>query len=306
MASIDGLTHIAKESDMRRLHDEVMLATQRLSAGGIDNPRLDAEVLLAHCLNMSRAQLVLANDLPSAPADLRRFETLLQRRLAREPVAYITGTQEFWSLDFAVTPDVLIPRPDTERLVEVALLCTAKSAAVKPPQIVDLCTGSGAVAVSLARELPLAQIYATDNSPAALALARRNAEAHQVAARVKFFAGDLFHAMVPPPEAGFDLIVTNPPYVRRAEIATLAPEVSRWEPRAALDGGNDGLDFYRRIAAAAPDYLAEWGVLALEIGADMAREVSAICAETGRYREIEVFQDYAGRDRVILAQLGKN
>ena len=291
---------------MRRLHDEVMRATQRLSAGGIDNPRLDAEVLLAHCLNMSRAQLVVANDLPSAPAVLRGFETLLQRRLAREPVAYITGTQEFWSLDFAVTPDVLIPRPDTERLVEVALLCTAKLAAVKPPQIVDLCTGSGAVAVSLARELPLAQIYATDISPAALALARRNAEAHQVATRVQYFAGDLFHAMVSPPEDGFDLIVSNPPYVRRGEIATLEPEVSRWEPRAALDGGSDGLDFYRRIVASAPEYLVEQGALALEIGANMAREVSLICADTGRYREIEVFQDYAGRDRVILAQLGKN
>ena len=234
------------------------------------------------------------------------FEALLLRRLAREPVAYITGTQEFWSLDFVVTPDVLIPRPDTERLVEVALLCAATIPAGKPLWIADLCTGSGAVAISLASELPSAQVCAMDISPAALAIARGNAEAHQVAARMQFFTGDLFEALAPGAAVRFDLVVSNPPYVRRAEIVALAPEVSRWEPRVALDGGVDGLDFYRRIAAAAPDYLSEQGVLALEIGADMAGKVSAICADTGRYRKIEIFQDYAGRDRVILAEPGKS
>ena len=123
---------------------------------------------------------------------------------------------------------------------------------------------------------------------------------------MQFFAGDLFDALVPRSAVRFDLIVSNPPYVRRGEIVTLAPEVSRWEPRVALDGGIDGLEFYRRIAAAAPDYLAERGALVLEVGADMASEVSAICADTGRYREIEVFQDYAGRDRVIVARRGKH
>jgi release factor glutamine methyltransferase len=303
---MDGLANIANEAGGRRLRDQLMLAAARLSARGIDNPRLDAEVLLAHCLNLRREQLVVASDLTMAPAAARGFETLLQRRLAREPVAYITGTQEFWSLDFTVKPDVLIPRPDTERLVEVALLCAARFPTSKPLRIVDLCTGSGVVAVSLACELPSAQIYATDISAAGLAIARGNAAAHQVAARVQFFIGDLFDALVPRPEAGFDLIVCNPPYVRRDEIVTLAPEVSRWEPRAALDGGADGLDFYRRIVSAAPDYLAKQGALALEIGADMASEVSALCAARGRYRQFEIFQDYSGRDRVILAQLGKN
>jgi release factor glutamine methyltransferase len=123
---------------------------------------------------------------------------------------------------------------------------------------------------------------------------------------MQFFAGDLFDALVPRSAVRCDLIVSNPPYVRRGEIATLAPEVSRWEPRVALDGGIDGLDFYRRIAAAAPDYLAERGALVLEVGADMASEVLAICADIGRYREIEVFQDYAGRDRVIVARRGKH
>lgn len=303
---MEGLANIANDTGSRRLRDALLQGVARLAAAGSDSPRLDAEVLLAHCLTMTREQLIVASALPITPAAARRFETLLARRLEREPVAYITGKQEFWSRDFAVTPDVLIPRPDTERLVEVALLCAAQFPASTPLRIADLCTGSGAVAVSLAGELPTAQIYATDISPAALTIACGNAETHQVAQRMQFFTGDLFDALMPRPEVTFDLIVSNPPYVRRGEIVSLAPEVSRWEPRVALDGGVDGLEFYRRIAAVAPDYLAERGALVVEIGADMARAVEAICADTGRYREIELFQDYAGRDRVIVARLGKH
>ena len=298
--------NIANRVGAQRLHGKLILAFERLSEGGIENPRLDAEVLLARCLNMSREELLVAADLPMSPAASSCFETFLQRRLTREPVAYITGTQEFWSLDFTVSGDVLIPRPDTERLVEIALLWAARFPPSHALRIVDLCTGSGAVAVSLASELPSARIWAADNSAAALAVARVNAAAHHVAAtRLECVIGDLFDALAPVKNQRLDLIVSNPPYVRRAEIATLAPEVSRWEPRAALDGGVDGLDFYRRIIAAAPDYLAEHGALALEIGVDMAIEVSAIFASTGRYWEIEIFQDYAGRNRVILAQLRK-
>lgn len=303
---MEGLANIANDTGSRRLRDALLQGVARLAAAGSDSPRLDAEVLLAHCLTMTREQLIVASALPITPVAARHFETLLARRLEREPVAYITGKQEFWSRDFAVTPDVLIPRPDTERLVEVALLCAAQFPASTPLRIADLCTGSGAVAVSLAGELPTAQIYATDISPAALTIACGNAETHQVAQRMQFFTGDLFDALMPRPEVTFDLIVSNPPYVRRGEIVSLAPEVSRWEPRVALDGGVDGLEFYRRIAAVAPDYLAERGALVVEIGADMARAVEAICADTGRYREIELFQDYAGRDRVIVARLGKH
>ncbi len=287
---------------LRRLCDELILAVDRLSAGGLDSPGLDAEVLLAHCLTMSREQLLAARDLPIAPAAARHYETLLARRLQREPVAYITGKREFWSRDFAVTSDVLIPRPDTERLVEVSLLCAARFPASTPLRIADLCTGSGAVAVTLAGELPSAQIYATDISPAALKIARGNAADHHVAERVQFVTGDLFAALPPRPGVTFDLIVSNPPYVRRDEIFTLAPEVSRWEPRVALDGGIDGLEFYRRIVAMAPDYLAAGGALVLEIGADMASAVVALC---GRFREIAVHQDYAGKDRVVSARLGE-
>lgn len=301
---MQGLANTTNDWAAPRLHDRLRPAVVRLAAAGIDSPRLDAEVLLAFCLSMTREQLMVSSAAPIDPPAAQRFEALLRRRLAREPIAYLTGKQEFWSLDFTVTPDVLIPRPDTERLVEVALLLAAKFPASMPLRIADLCTGSGAVAVSLATELPAAQFYATDISPAALQIARGNAAAHQVAQRMKFCAGDLFDALAPEPATSFDLIVGNPPYVRGSDLATLAPEVSRWEPRAALDGGADGLDFYRRIIAAAPAYLAAQGALALEIGAEMAGTVSAICAETGRYREVEVVQDYAGRDRVIFTRLG--
>ena len=302
---MNGLVNIANEAAAPRLRDQLMLGVKRLAAAGVDSPRLDAELLLAHCLAMTREQLVGAGDLPLTLAAARGFEILLGRRLQREPLAYITGKQEFWSLDFLVTPDILIPRPETERLVEVALLCAERFSATKPLRIADLCTGSGALAVSLATELPTAQFYATDISAAVLQIGRANAELHHVAERIEFFAGDLFDVQGLR-RSSFDLIVSNPPYVRRADIVTLAREVSQWEPRAALDGGVDGCDFYRRIAAAAPDYLAEQGALALEIGADMASDVCAICAETGRYREIQIFQDYAGRDRVVLARAGKS
>ncbi len=302
---MDGFVTIANEAAAPRLRDQLMLGVKRLAAAGVDSPRLDAEVLLGHCLAMTREQLVGAGDLPLTLAAVRAFEWLLRRRSQRQPIAYIIGKQEFWSLDFLVTADVLIPRPETERLVEVALLCATQFSANKPLRIADLCTGSGAVAVSLATELPTAQFCATDISAAALQIGRANAELHYVAQRIEFVAGDLFEAQGLR-RSSFDLIVSNPPYVRRADIGALAPEVSQWEPRAALDGGVDGCDFYRRIAAAAPDYLAEQGALALEIGAHMASDVCAICAETGRYREIQIFQDYAGRDRVVLARAGKS
>ena len=296
------VSNTAKGDGLRCLRDELLLAVDRLSAGGLDSPRLDAEVLLAHCLTLSREQLLAARDLPIVPAAARRYATLIARRLQREPVAYITGKREFWSRDFAVTSDVLIPRPDTERLVEVSLLCAAQFPPSTLLRIADLCTGSGAVAVSLAGELPLAHIYATDISPEALQIARGNAAAHHVTERVQFSSGDLFDAL--PPGVTFDLIVGNPPYVRRDEISMLGPEVSRWEPRLALDGGIDGLEFYRRIAVAAPDYLAPRGALVLEIGADMASAVVALCAGTGPFREIAVHHDYAGKDRVVSARLG--
>lgn len=300
---METLSEITTGSVGPSVRAQLLSAVRRLASAGIDSPRLDAEVLLADCLGLNRTQLLVAGDLPMDSQLACRFDSRVARRLGREPVAYIVGKQEFWSLDFIVTPDVLIPRPDSERLVEAAFGCAARLSSTSL-KIADLCTGSGALAVSLATELPSAEFFATDISPAALQVARANAMAHRVASRVGFFAGDLFAALASCETPRFDLILSNPPYIRHADIATLAPEVSRWEPPLALDGGADGLDFYRRIFASAPDYLAEHGVLLVEIGAAMASAVAAICAATARYREVEIVKDYAAQDRVVVAWLG--
>jgi len=291
----------ANFSPVRKLLSQ---AARSLTAAGIESARLDAEVLLGHVLALTREQLIVAHDLLISAGQVHQFATLLQRRLRREPVAYITGRQEFWSLDFQVTRDVLIPRPETERLVEVALTLAVDLDAKKPLRVLDIGTGSGAVAVSLAAELPWAEIVATENSRAALAAAQKNAALNQVADRMTFLPGDWFAALGG--GHAFDLIVANPPYLRRAEIAILEPEVSLWEPLGALDGGADGLDCYRCIASEAWQFLTPNGALALEIGAHMGGEVCALFNQAGRYREVALFLDYAGHDRVVVAKLAAN
>lgn len=298
-------TTLETSANDSRVRELLSQGVRCLAAAGIDSARLDAEVLLGHVLAMTREQLVVAAELRLQADQVQRFESLLQRRLNREPVAYITGKQEFWSLDFHVTRDVLIPRPETERLIEVALTLAAESGSDKPLRVLDIGTGSGVIAVSLATELPWAEIVATDVSMAVLEVAQGNAMLNGVADRITFLPGDLF-AAIAGDVAAFDLIVANPPYIRRAEIATLEPEVSRWEPRGVLDGGVDGLDFYRRIAAETWQFLTPGGALALEIGADMGGEVCAILNQAGRYRDVAVFQDYAGRDRVVGAKVATN
>jgi release factor glutamine methyltransferase len=283
------------------LREVLREGARRLTAAGIESARLDAEVLLGHVLAMTREQLTVAAKLPLSAEQVSRFETLLERRLRREPVAYITGRKEVWSLDFLVTPNVLIPRSETELVIEVALSLTATLAAQRRLRVIDIGTGSGAIAVSLATELTGARVWATDISLRALAVGRSNARLNGVAERVGFMAGDLFAALSPRSQA-FDLIVSNPPYIRRDEIATLEPEVNQWEPRAALDGGADGLEFYRRMAAQAWQFLTPEGAMVMEIGAGTDREVLAILNQSGRYRDLGVVQDYAGNDRVMVAR----
>ncbi|HLN85202.1 MAG TPA: peptide chain release factor N(5)-glutamine methyltransferase [Candidatus Limnocylindrales bacterium] len=285
-----------------RLRDVIGQAALIFARAGSESPRLDAEVLLAHALALTREQLILMADLPLGAEQTERFESFLARRLNREPVAYIIGQQEFWSLDFRVTRDVLIPRPETERLIEVVLQLAAQLSSNQPLRVLDIGTGSGAIAVSVAKELPSARIYATDISPSALAIARQNAELNGVDARITFRYGDLF-APLTDQIASFDMIVSNPPYIRRAEIVTLTPEVCRWEPRTALDGGADGLDFYRRIAAQAGRFLAPNGAIALEIGANMGAEVLPILMQAGFNRDVNIVRDYAERDRVAVARV---
>lgn len=295
---MENQTTAASEAPVRRVSALLRSATRRLISRGIKSGALDAEILLGHVLGAAREQLVIAANAPLDDADAWAYENLLLRRLEREPTAYITGKREFWSLDFHVTPDVLIPRPETELLVEIVLTLAKQSPPA--PRIVDLGTGSGAVAVALASELTSAEIIATDVSAEALAVAARNAVRNDLAGRIRFVQGDLFAALEP--EQRVDLIVSNPPYIRRSDIDTLEPEVSRWEPRGALDGGWDGLDYYRRIAAQAFRYLAPNGALAVEIGAGMGQAVAALFQDAAECAGVNVYNDYCCIERVVVAR----
>jgi len=278
----------------------VAAGAELLHKAGIDSARLDAEVLLRHVLGIEQTDFYLSmGEAMDATAE-REFQKLLLRRAGREPVAYITGHKEFWSLDFIVNPEVLIPRPETELLVELALKLSRANAGTSPRNILDLGTGSGAIAVSLAKELPQARIFAVDISAAAIEIARLNARRHGVEERMGFFCGDLFEPVAEERE-GFDLIVANPPYIRSGELAGLAPEIREWEPNTALDGGADGLLYYRRIIAGAGDYLKAGGSILLELGDAMGEAVARLFADSGGFEPAQVYRDYAGKERVIAA-----
>jgi release factor glutamine methyltransferase len=275
-------------------------AAARLSACGVQNCRLDAEVLLGHVLTRDRAWLVVHYPDSLDPGVQRSYEGLLDRRAAREPLQYITGHQEFWGLDFSVTPDVLIPRPETELVVETA--CAALDG-VSRPSVIDLCTGSGCIAVSLARERADATLFATDRSRAALAVARQNAAHHGVADRILFLEGDLLEPLAALGIRGsIDVIAANPPYVKSGELASLQPEVRDFEPEVALIAGQEGTEVSDRIISASPDYLRSGGWLIMEMGVGQGTMLCGLVERTGAYGTIEVLKDLAGIDRVIRAQ----
>ncbi|MGD8958732.1 MAG: peptide chain release factor N(5)-glutamine methyltransferase [Desulfobacteraceae bacterium] len=273
--------------------------TSYFKSHGIESPRADAEILLAHTLGSQRITLYAHHDQPLNPDELQGFKNFIKRRAAREPVAYIVGQKGFWSLDLTVTPDVLIPRPETECLVERALEFLPRDAAAGALRVLELGTGSGAIVLALAKERPAHRFYALDRSAAALAVARRNARRAGLQDRVHFWAANWGDALRPG-RALFDLIVSNPPYVPAVDIAGLQPEIGRFEPRQALDGGPDGLRELGRIIRQVPSFLKPGGRLLLEIGCDQAQALRALAADCGFYREAAVFQDYSGRDRVFL------
>jgi release factor glutamine methyltransferase len=249
---------------------------------------------------MGKEQLYLNGDAPIGAGHEAKFRQMLLRRSRREPAAYITGHKEFWSLDFVVTPAVLIPRSETEFLVEVALQYVRQLTSGSPVKVLDIGAGSGAVSVCLAKEQAAMEIVGVDISRVALDVARVNTRRHGVADRIRFLAGDLFAPVKPLPET-FDLIVSNPPYIRTGELSILAPEIREWEPTIALDGGADGIDSYRRIIGDGHGYLTPTGSIVLEIGADMASAVVDLFARAGCYGPASVYQDYAGKDRVVAA-----
>jgi release factor glutamine methyltransferase len=274
-------------------------ATQFLERKSIASARLESEVLLSFVLGRSRVALYTGFDQPLTSEELDRYRDVLRRRACGEPTAYLVGEKEFWSLKLAVDARVLIPRPDTERLVEAALE-VARALAENAPRVVDLGTGSGAIAIAIAGEIPSARVVATDVSPDALAVARLNIERHGLADRVRLLEGDLYGALEPSDR--FDLIVSNPPYVRRADVASLQPEIVYHEPRGALDGGDDGLDIIRRVIAGAPRHLESDGALLCEIGMDQGASVRALAEGAGLTR-IEILRDLGGNERTLRARL---
>lgn len=270
----------------------------------VDSPRLAAELLLSHVLKTSRINLYTNYERELADADLANFRALVQRATEQEPIEYLTGRAQFFGLDFEVNRDVLIPRPDTETLVENVLQLSRNVAGFESSRVLDLCTGSGCVAAAIAHHLKTAQIVATDISEAAIDVARRNIERLKLSDRVILESGDLFEPLSrlvdPRP---FDLIVANPPYIASATIETLDRSVKDFEPLSALDGGADGLDLHGRILDGAKERLREAGRLYLEIAFDQAELATMIATERGEWLdEIRILKDHAGNDRVLTAR----
>jgi release factor glutamine methyltransferase len=283
------------------VRDALGAATEALAAAGIEEARLDAEVLLAAASGRERAALLADGSAALEPAASRRFSETVRRRLRREPVAYILGRKGFRRIELAVDRRVLVPRPETELLVELAL-------EMAPRRVLDVGTGSGAIALAVADELPEAEVVATDTSPGALEVARANAARLGLSGRVRFEAGTV------PAGESFDLVLANLPYVAEREWAGLEPEVTKWEPREALLAGEDGLGAYRALLAPLDEGPAEClrptfsdqavpldraAAIAVEIGADQAVEVAELLRDAG-FPEIEVRRDLAGLDRVLV------
>lgn len=278
-----------------------------LQAAGVDTPRLDAELLLAHVLGTDRTALFAYPERRLTPEEASRFEAALQRRMGREPLPYITGTREFLGLPFRVTPAVLIPRPETEVLVEtVAERLAELHGREYPFRLLDVGTGSGCIAIGLAHLLPHARVVAVEPSAEALAVARENAAGLGVADRMEW-VNALFPEAAAEREGEFDAVVSNPPYIPEAEVETLQPEVRDWEPRGALTGGPDGLDLIRPLAEYAPRLIrpvrlgGAGGLLALEVALGQAERVLSLLRDTDRYAEVETVPDLAGIPRVCLS-----
>ncbi len=268
--------------------------TGRFERAGMDSPRLDAQVLLAHALSCDRVALYTDFDRPLSEQELGRYRALVRRRLEREPVAYLVGQQEFWSLPFGVDPRVLIPRRDTETLIQVALDAVDDKSA--PLRCADIATGSGVVAITLTKELINARFVATDKSTDALEVAKANAERNEVAQRIEFRCGDLLMPLSP--DGSLGLVVANLPYIASREFDELSPEVLR-EPRAALDGGQDGLELLRPLVQTIGAYLAKDALVTWERGAEQGTVVRALATEAGfDGAGVRTHQDLAGRDRV--------
>ncbi|MBW2359023.1 MAG: peptide chain release factor N(5)-glutamine methyltransferase [Deltaproteobacteria bacterium] len=285
------------------IKDLLKVTADYLKEKEIDSPRLTAEILLSHQLNTDRVNLYLNFDQPLTEKEISGYRSLIKRRLRHEPIQYITGSQEFWSLDFMVDPQVIIPRPESELLVEQAINRVGANFAPQnqSPKILDLGTGSGALAISVAKEVPQARFWATDLSAAALSLARSNAEKHGVSERIQFMRGDLWDPIINL-DITFDIIISNPPYITSEEYNDLAPEVRDYEPRLALDGHEGGMYFIEKIIQGGLDYLSPGGWLIMEMSPDQTEKALVLVEQIKGYGEKTRIKDYSHIYRVVMAQ----
>ncbi|MBU4345212.1 MAG: peptide chain release factor N(5)-glutamine methyltransferase [Proteobacteria bacterium] len=264
----------------------------------IDSPRAASEILLAHALKLNRIELYMRYDQPLSKKELALFKALIKRRIAREPIAYIVGVKEFWSMDIAVTGDVLIPRPETEHLVETALSLLPANSCNIPKRILELGTGSGAIICALASQRSEHIFIASDRSIKAVELAAKNATHHNLNKKIMFFSGDWFMPLKDDARL-FDMIISNPPYINTRLINKLQPEISMYEPVMALDGGKDGLCRLEHIIYRAHAYLKPGGSLLLEIGHDQKDDVDRIINSCSHYEQVVFTKDYSGHPRVV-------
>ncbi len=307
--NVAGIRNIL-EGDAMDVRAALKQAMARLRAAQVPSHALAAELLLMHVLERDRAWLYTYPEAPLESAAAKNYFALVARRAAGEPVQYLIGKQEFWGLEFEVTPAVLIPRPETEHLVEVALeRLSPRGASGLPLRIADVGSGSGCLAVALARELPRAEVFATDISAAALEVARRNAARHAVSDRIHFLQTDLLESLLHKPRVTnheshlFDLIVSNPPYVARDEAASLPREVREHEPQEALFAGAAGVEIYARLIEQAGSLLRAGGIVVVELGYGSAERVREMFHVKQCWRDVSVANDLAGIPRVLSAAL---
>jgi release factor glutamine methyltransferase len=282
--------------------DKIKEAKEFLETSGVDDAGKEAEMIISHCLGTDR--VIIYRDNPRIPENIiQKIDEYLKRRTKKEPLQYIFGHTEFYGLKIKTGPGVLIPRPETELLVEETIKIISNFSPesfrdrISKFKILDLCTGSGCLALVLAREFPEAQVYGTDTSEVAIRYAKENAYLNEIK-NVKFVTGSLFD---PVKELKFDLIISNPPYIKRSDIKSLQPEIKDWEPVEALDGGEDGLDYYRAIIPEARNYLKEGGYLLLELGMSQSDEVKEMSEDAG-FKDISLMKDFAGIERVLVAK----
>ncbi|MEN6520943.1 MAG: peptide chain release factor N(5)-glutamine methyltransferase [Armatimonadota bacterium] len=286
-------------AETRTIAQELASAMGTLAQEGVETSQLDAEVLMAHVIGSQRVYVITHQERALTDDELCRYRDFAARRAKREPLSYITGEKEFWGLSFDVTPAVLVPRPETETLIETALPTLRDR---ENPLIADIGAGSGIIAISLAVELPDAVVYATEISPEAVKVARRNAIKHQVEVRIDILEGDLLDPLPEEVKGKLDAVVSNPPYIPSEEIYHLQPEITNYEPRGALDGGEDGMDYHRKILEASREWLKPGGWVHMEIGIGQGEAVSAYARNIG-YTNTKVINDLAGIDRVVSCEL---